>query len=98
MKKTFSPELKASVVLEAFKEQLTLPQIASKYEIHPQQIGRWKKEALEILKHGFSDKREKENKTHEQLIAELYKSIGKKEIAIEWLKKKLEPFGLSEKN
>ena len=98
MVKTFSPELKASVVLEAFKEQLTISQIAGKYEIHPQQIGRWKKEALEILKTGFSDKREKENKTNERLIAELYKSVGKKEMAIEWLKKKLEPFGLSDKD
>ena len=89
MKKFNTPELKTSVATEAFKEQLTAAQIASKYEIHPQQIRRWKNEAIEILKSGFSDKREKENKTNEQLIAELYKTIGKKEIAIEWLKKNL---------
>ena len=98
MKKVFSPELKANVALEAIKEELTVPQIASKYEIHPQQVGRWKKEALEILKSGFTDKRKKENFEQQRIIDELHKTIGQKEMALEWLKKKLRPFGLSDKN
>lgn len=98
MKKVFSPELKANVAMEAIKELLTVPQIASKYEIHPQQVGRWKKEALEILKVGFTDKRKKENFDHQRTIDELHKAIGQKEMAIDWLKKKLQPFGLSDKN
>ena len=98
MKKTFSPELKAKVALEAIKEILTVQQIASQYEIHPQQVGRWKKEAEEILKLGFTDKRKKENFEQQRIIDELHKTIGQKEMAIGWLKKKLQPFGLSDKN
>lgn len=98
MKKNFSPELKAKVALEAIKELLTVSQIASQYEIHPQQVGRWKKEAEEILKSGFTDKRKKENFDQQRIIDELHKTIGQKEMAIEWLKKKLQPFGLSDKN
>lgn len=97
MQKIFSPELKANVALEAIKGLLTVPQIASKFEIHPQQVGRWKKEAEEILKSGFTDKRKKENFDHQRIIDELHKAIGQKEMTIEWLKKKLQPFGLSDK-
>jgi len=81
--------------LEAIKAELTVPQIASKFEVHPQQVGRWKKEALEILKTGFSDQRQKENFDQQRIIDELHKTIGQKEMALEWLKKKLQPFGLS---
>jgi len=97
MKKVFTPELKANVAMEAIKELLTVPQIASKYEIHPQQVGRWKKEALEILKIGFTDKRKKENFEQQRIIDNLHRTIGQKEVALEWLKKKLQPFGLSDK-
>lgn len=95
MQKTFNTDFKIAVVLETLKEELTPGQIASKYEIHPQQIGRWKKEALEILKAGFSDKRKKENWDQQRLLDEVYKTLGQRDIELEWLKKKLQPFGLS---
>jgi transposase len=98
MKKTFSPELKAKVALEAIKELLTVAQIASQYEIHPQQVGRWKKEAEEILKSGFTDKRKKENFEQQRIVDNLHRALGQKEMTIEWLKKKLQPFGLSDKS
>ncbi|MFI5206053.1 MAG: transposase [Candidatus Paceibacterales bacterium] len=93
MKKNFSTQDKMVIALEAFKEELTPGQIASKYEIHPQQVGRWKKEALEILKSGFGDKRKKENWDQQRLLDELYKTIGQRDIELAWLKKKLQPFG-----
>ena len=40
MKKSFTPQVKATVALEAIKGELTIPQIASRYEVHPTQIGR----------------------------------------------------------
>lgn len=95
MKKIFTPEQKASVVVAAIKEQQTVNQISAAYEVHPTQIGLWKKQALQGLKDVFSDKRKKENQTHDQLIAELYKQIGQQKMEFEWLKKKLEPFASS---
>lgn len=95
MKKTFSPEQKAAVVLAAMKGDQTNNQISAAFEVHPTQIGMWKKQALEGMKEIFSDKRKKQNQTQEQLIAELYKVIGQRDMELAWLKKKLEPFGSS---
>ena len=44
-KRRFSREFKARVALEAFKEQQPLVQLAAKYEVHPNQITKWKREA-----------------------------------------------------
>lgn len=96
MKKSFTPQQKATVALEAIKGELTTPQIASRFEVHPTQIGVWKKQAIEILKTGFADKRKKENFDQQRITDELYKTIGQQKIELEWLKKKLQPFGLSD--
>ncbi len=95
MKKVFTPDQKASVAVAAIKEQQTTNQISAAYEVHPTQIGLWKKQAIQGLKDVFSDKRKKENQTNNQLIAELYQQIGQQKMELAWLKKKLEPFSAS---
>lgn len=92
MKKVFTPDQKASIAVAAIKEQQTINQISAAYEVHPTRIGMWKKQALHGLKDVFSDKRKKENQTNAQLIAELYQTIGQRDMELAWLKKKLEPF------
>lgn len=92
MKKQFTPKEKAEVALAAIKEQQTITQISSSYQVHPTQIGLWKKQAKEGLCEVFSDKRKKENQDQDQLIEELYKIIGQKDTEVSWLKKKLSPF------
>ena len=94
MKKQFTPQVKAAVAMEAIKGELATSQIASRYEVHPTQISTWKKQAIEILKTGFTDKRKKENFDQQRITDELYKTIGQQKIELEWLKKKLQPFGL----
>lgn len=96
MKKNFTPQQKAAVALEAIKGELTIAQIASKHEVHPTQIGQWKNQGMELLKNGFTDKRQKANFDQQRIIDELHKTIGQKEMALQWLKKKLQPFGLSD--
>jgi len=66
MKKTFSPEQKAAVVLAAIKGEQSINQISSAFEVHPTQIGVWKKQALTGMKDVFSDKRRKQHQTQEQ--------------------------------
>lgn len=90
MRKVFTNQQKAQVALAAIKGEKTISQIASVYEVHPTQIQVWKKTALNYLQDVFSDKRKKENQTQEQLISELYKIIGQREMELEWLKKKLQ--------
>jgi len=92
MKKQFTPKEKAEITLAALKEQMTIAQISSTYEVHPTQVNAWKKQAREGMLQLFTDKRKKENQTQEQLIGELYKIIGQRDAQLEWLKKKLGPF------
>ena len=93
MKKVFTPQQKAAVALEAIKGDRTVNQIASAYEVHPSQIQSWKKIVQENLSALFTDKRRKEGKPEQELIDELYRTIGQRDIELGWLKKKfqLEP-------
>jgi transposase len=92
MKKQFTPKEKAEIVLTAMKEQMTIAQISSTYQVHPTQITAWKKQAKEGLLEIFSDKRKKGNQDQEHLTEELYKLIGQRDVELAWLKKKLSPF------
>ena len=91
MRKTYSGEFKAKVVLEIFKEEKTISQIASEYDIHPNQLFKWKKEAIGALAEVLEDGRRKGDKEKEALknqIQELYAEIGKLTTRLNWLKKK----------
>lgn len=93
MKKVFTSQQKAAVALEAIKGDKTVNQIASAYEVHPSQIQSWKKIVQGNLATLFTDKRRKEGKPERELIDELYRTIGQRDIELGWLKKKfqLEP-------
>jgi len=88
MKKKFTPAFKAKVALEALKGQKTLAELAKFYEVHPNQIGQWKKKLLEEMPKAFNGKRDKEAKNQEELVEELYKQIGQLKVERDWLKKK----------
>ena len=47
MRKKFDEQFKAQVALEAVKEELTLQELAEKYQVHPNQISVWKRKLLE---------------------------------------------------
>jgi putative transposase len=91
MRKSYSGEFKAKVVLEILKEEKTISQIASEYEIHPNQLLKWKKEAIGALVEVLEDGRRKGDKEKETLknkIQELYAEIGELTTKLNWLKKK----------
>lgn len=88
MRKNFSPEFMAKVALAAIKEETTIAELSSKYEVHRTQIGIWRKRLLEGLVEIFKRKRDKMNKDNERLIEELYRQIGRLKVENEWLKKK----------
>jgi transposase-like protein len=89
MRKTFSPQFKAAVALEALRGDKAINELASAHNVHPTQIGEWKKFILGNLASLFSDKRTKEGRTDQQKIDELYRIIGKRDTEIEWMKKNL---------
>ena len=55
-RRRFSAEFKAKVALEAIKGHETVAELATKHELHPTQIGAWKREAIEKLAKVFDEK------------------------------------------
>jgi transposase-like protein len=90
MKKSFTAQYKAKVAIEAIQGIKSLSELSSIYDVHPTQIGVWKKEALNALPSLFADKRTKDNKTQQRLIDELYKTIGQRDIELQWMKKNIQ--------
>lgn len=87
MRKSFSAEFMAKVALEAIKEEKTIAEISSRYEVHRTQITNWRKRVLEGIKEIFNGRREKASENKEQQIDELYRQIGQLKVENEWLKK-----------
>jgi len=86
-----TPEQKAKIVLEVLREDSTVNEIASKYEVSPQLISRWKMEFIENMPIVFDKKAtavEKLKKEHEAEKEALINQIGRLSIDVEWLKKK----------
>ncbi len=89
-KKNFSPKEKAIIGLAALKGEKTYAQISSEHQVHPTQIRRWKTTVEEGLPTLFSNKAQIKREAEQQnLIDELYRIIGQREIELNWLKKKL---------
>jgi transposase len=95
LRRVHPPAFKAKVALEAIKEQKTIAELASLYGVHPTQIVKWKKKALDFIQEIFSDKFQSQAKDDDELVQELYKQIGKLQVERDWLKKKI---GLIEDN
>ncbi len=81
-------KFKAKVALEAIKGLKTIGELASEFQVHPSQIARRKKQALEELPGLFSGHRQKAAKADEELRARLYEQIGRLQIELGWLKRK----------
>jgi transposase-like protein len=91
-KRKHTAAFKTEIALAAIKGQLTQSQITGRYQVHSTQIIRWKKQALDWIKKGFSEqlKDSKPDKAGEQLLSELYEEIGRLKVELSWLKKKSE--------
>ena len=86
-RRSFTAAFKAKVALEAIREVRSVSELGSRYGVHPSQIQKWKKQALEALPEVFADGRVRGEKSDEELKARLYEQIGKLQVELEWLKK-----------
>jgi transposase-like protein len=94
----FGKDFKARVAIEAIKGEKTVNEIASIYEVHPNQVSKWKKLALEKLPEVMADGRGKEARPRGSVVDEekLHQKIGRQAVEIDFLKKKLRQLGLSD--
>jgi putative transposase len=88
-RRKFTGKFKAKVALEAVKGVKTLAQLASEYQVHPNQVSEWKKQLLAHAAELFSGRSGGAAKSEEELTAPLYEEIGRLKMDIKWLEKKL---------
>jgi putative transposase len=90
-RKRLTASQKAQMVLEALREDKSVALIATENSVHPNQIHKWKKQALEGFAHLFEDDHKSERAKeaeHEKQMNELYAEIGRLSAQLSWLKKK----------
>jgi len=88
-RKQYSAQFKARVAIEAIRGEKTLSQLGSQFKVHPMQIVKWRKSALEQLPELFVDGRAKKAASTEADNDALYQQIGRLKVELDWLKKKV---------
>jgi transposase len=92
-RKQYQAGFKAQVALAALKENRTVNEIASKFNVHPTLIHGWRKLLVAGAESVFADGAKAVTADAEALQSELYEQIGRLKMELEWLKKKVAAFG-----
>ena len=88
-RKQYSPKFKSRVAIEAIRGEKTLSQLGSQFKVHPIQIAKWRKTALDQLPEVFVDGRTRKGRNGETDSEALYAEIGRLKVELDWLKKKV---------
>lgn len=88
-RRSFTSTFKSKVALEAIQGMRTISELAQKHKLHPTQINLWKKQLLDGAESVFEDGSKQKQETDEPKITELYEQIGRLNVQLEWLKKKV---------
>ena len=86
-RKTYPPSLKAKVAVEAIRGVRTAAEIAKVYDVHPNLVAVWKKQALEQMPSIFSGAAARPDSDPEKDA--LYQEIGKLKVELDFLKKRM---------
>ena len=93
MRKHHSPAFKAQVVRELLKEEKSVSQLATAYDVHPNHLSRWREVALTGLPRLCSGQSAQEQAAKDaapaQQVEERSAEIGTVTTALTWIKNKL---------
>ena len=87
-RKQYSGEFKAKVALAAIQGEETVPQLASRYGIHPTQINSWKRQLIEQAAELFA-RSDSVGKDKERSVDDLHRVIGQLTVERDFLARKL---------
>lgn len=88
-RRTFSSEFKLKVILDSLKERKSLSELSQRYDLHQNQISKWKNDFIENAKSNLVASNKSQDNNKEQELEKLYGKIGKLQMEVDFLKKKL---------
>ena len=83
MRKRYSPEFKAKVALAAIRAVQPMSELASQFQVHPNQIRQWKEVLLSSLPDLYSDRRRRREGETQTELARLYEQIGRLQVELD---------------
>ena len=86
-RKRYAAEFKAKVALEAIKGEQTLAELAARYNLHPNMITNWKRQAIDNMAEAFSSKADRAKELDEAQLKDLHAKIGQLTIERDFLAK-----------
>ena len=86
-RRKYSAELKAKVALEALRGEQTLAELSARYNVHPNLITNWKRQAREGLVEVFTGGGQRKDSEHEAEVKELHAKIGQLTVEKDFLAK-----------
>lgn len=89
----YTAEFKANVGLELLREELTLNEVAAKYQLNPQMISQWKSDFVKNASVAFERNKDGAGKLRKEMEEKesRYQQIIGQSYEIDWLKKKIWP-------
>ena len=86
-RRNHSPEFKAKVALAAVKGEKPLTELAEQFDVHPNQITQWKRQAVENLAKAFDDRASDAQVGREAEVTKLHAKIGQLVVERDFLAK-----------
>jgi len=86
-RRRFTAEFKAKVALEAIRGERTISELATKHQLHPNQITQWKRQAIENLARAFDDRASDAQVGREAEVTKLHAKIGQLVVERDFLAK-----------
>jgi putative transposase len=87
----YSADFKAKVVIELLQGEMTLNQLAAKYQLNPQMLSQWKSDFVRHASVVFERGKDQADKLRKELTekeSRYQQIIGQQSYEINWLKKK----------